>query len=257
MDGTVLGVAPRLMPGREIVFRLERQPAVEANRAMWVRLLGDPIGRGRDRSAPISLELTERPLPYGTVDSAKSDEALEAKITLSAYHIGLMWVGGLAALAAAIAVIFACASTTAMRDSAVPQMLVLDRPFSLGRFQMAVWFTLILMSFLFIFVVTLDLNSISAESFVLLGISGTTALAAVAVDQNKDSPLARIQQSLTDMGLKTRHDIELLDNAKKKKQRKWRFPSEDCRSGRNHSRRSGFRSRGHRESNRRSDARRV
>ena len=106
MDGTVLGVAPRLMPGREIVFRLERQPAVEANRAMWVRLLGDPIGRGRDRSAPISLELNERPLPYGTVDSAKSDEALEAKITLSAYHIGLMWVGGLAALAAAIAVIF-------------------------------------------------------------------------------------------------------------------------------------------------------
>ena len=112
-----------------------------------------------------------------------------------------------------------------MRDSAVPQMLVLDRPFSLGRFQMAVWFTLILMSFLFIFVVTLDLNSISAESFVLLGISGTTALAAVAVDQNKDSPLARIQQSLTDMGLKTRHDIELLDNAKKKNKGNGAFPA--------------------------------
>src|SRR5262249_53411645 len=84
------------------------------------------------------------------------------------------------------------------------------RPYSLGRFQMATWFCLILTSFLFIFVVTWDLNSITAESFILMGISGATALAAVAIDQSKDGPSGQAQKALDAMGLKTRAEVDKL-----------------------------------------------
>jgi len=207
IDGSLFGVEPRLMPGREIVFRLSR---LEANRQTWTRLLGDPFGRGQIRNIPISVELNGKPLPNGVIEIAKTDEALESKISLLAYNSGLMILGIMASIATATIIFLACARTTAMRDSVIPQIRLVDRPYSLGRFQMAVWFTLILTSFLFIFAVTLDLNSITPESFVLLGMSGTTALAAVAVDQNKDSPMSRIQTNLVAMGIKTRDDVDRL-----------------------------------------------
>ena len=117
-------------------------------------------------------------------------------------------------LAAVIIIVIAYMRSPMMRDNAVAQLPVDQRPYSLGRFQMALWFCLILTSFLFIFVVTWDLNSITAESFVLMGISGATALASVAIDQSKDGPPGWVQKNLHAMGIHTRSDAEKLYEAK-------------------------------------------
>jgi hypothetical protein len=73
--------------------------------------------------------------------------------------------------------------------------------------QMLVWFCVIFGSFLFIYVVTFDLNSITSESFVLLGISASTALAAQAIDNGKCDPLTdpvlKARQAIEGMGIKT------------------------------------------------------
>jgi hypothetical protein len=206
LDGSLLGVEPRVMPDRrELIFRLSR---LDDNRAMWSRLLGKPFGHDRIFAVPIAVEVDGRPLAF------QNDEAPQPKIDLITYDVGRMWLGILTSLAVVIIVVIGCLHTPMIRDNAVAQLPVDQRPYSLGRFQMAVWFCLILTSFLFIFVVTSDLNSITAESFVLMGISGATALASVAIDQSKDGPPSRVQRNLDAMGIRTRADAEKLYAAK-------------------------------------------
>jgi hypothetical protein len=208
LDGWPLGVEPRVRPDqRELIFRLAR---LDSNRAMWSQLLGKPFQRGRMTAVPVSLEIDSKALSWNRPQSQQSDESPEPKISLIVYKTGWMTLGIFVSVLVAVLVALGCAYTTMIRDTLIPQMRLSDRPYSLGRLQMVVWFCLIFMSFLFIFAVTFDLNSVTPESFVLLGISGTTALGAIAIDQSKDSPVAQIQRNLEAMGIKTCGDADRL-----------------------------------------------
>jgi hypothetical protein len=211
LDGSLLGVEPRVMPDRrELIFRLSR---LDANRAAWSRLLGSPFGHERIVAVPIAVEVDGKALAFKNDKPSADDEAPQPKIDLITYDVGSMWLGIITSLVVVVIIVLACACTPMMRENAVAQLPVDQRPYSLGRFQMVTWFCLILTSFLFIFVVTSDLNSITAESFVLMGISGTTALASVAIDQSKDGPPSRVEKNLNAMGIKTRDDAEKLYEA--------------------------------------------
>jgi hypothetical protein len=215
LDGSLLSVEPRVMPDRrELIFRLSR---ADSNRATWSRLLGKPFGHDRIYAVPIAVEIDGKPLAFKNDTPLRNDEAPQPKIDLITYDAGRMWLGIMTSLAAVIIIVVACMRTPMMRDNAVAQLPVDQRPYSLGRFQMALWFCLILTSFLFIFVVTWDLNSITTESFVLMGISGATALASVAIDQSKDGPPGRVQKNLHAMGIHTRSDAEKLYESKDKR----------------------------------------
>jgi len=212
LDGSLLGVEPRVMPDRrELIFRLSR---LDSNRATWSRLLGKPFGHDGIYAVPIAVEVDGKPLAFTNDTPLGTDEAPQPKIDLITYDQGRMWLGIMTSLAVVIIIVIACMRTPMMRDNAVAQLPVDQRPYSLGRFQMALWFCLILTSFLFIFVVTWDLNSITTESFVLMGISGATALASVAIDQSKDGPPGRVQKNLHAMGIHTRSDAEKLYESK-------------------------------------------
>jgi hypothetical protein len=210
LDGTLLGVEPRVRPdGRELIFRLAR---TDANRAMWARLLGNPFAHDRKFDVPIGIEIDGKPLAWST---SKDDEAPDSKIKLITYDVGLMWLGCIVSAVVVIIVFVGCLTTPMMRDGGIPQVGWRQRPYSLGRFQMVTWFCLILISFLFIFTVTLDINSITAESFILMGISGATALASVAIDQGKNGPPAQVQKNLNAMGIKTLADVDKLGKGAK------------------------------------------
>jgi hypothetical protein len=60
-----------------------------------------------------------------------------------------------------------------------------ERPFSLGRTQMAFWFLLVIAAFCFIWVVTGSLSSLTTDVLTLMGISAGTGLASVLVDNSK------------------------------------------------------------------------
>jgi hypothetical protein len=60
-----------------------------------------------------------------------------------------------------------------------------NRPFSLGRCQMAFWFFLVVTAFFFIWLVTGNLSSLTPSVLTLIGISAATGLGAVAIDANK------------------------------------------------------------------------
>jgi hypothetical protein len=118
--------------------------------------------------------------------------------------------------------------TSAVRDSVpIPQMRVRERSVSLGRLQMLFWFCLIIGSFIFIFLVTFDINSITTESFTLLGISATTGLAAVAIDRSKSDSATtqpdptQASKNIEALGIKSpKHVRSLYTHYKNKETRK-------------------------------------
>jgi hypothetical protein len=81
---------------------------------------------------------------------------------------------------------------------------------------MAFWFTLIFASFIFLLFLLGDYNTISPQALALMGISGATALAAVAVDDYKDTPADAANRGLRALGLHSYEDVarvnqELID----------------------------------------------
>jgi hypothetical protein len=94
-----------------------------------------------------------------------------------------------------------------LRDNLLPQIDPKEQTYSLGRWQMAFWFTLVFSSFVFLFLLTWDYNTISDQALALMGISGGTALAAIAVDVVKDSPADAVNRGLQALGLNSYDDV--------------------------------------------------
>jgi hypothetical protein len=69
-------------------------------------------------------------------------------------------------------------------------------PYSLGRFQMAFWFSLVIASFLFIWLITGAYDIISTTILSLIGISTATALSSSVIDTNKDQSILNQTVSL-------------------------------------------------------------
>jgi len=66
-------------------------------------------------------------------------------------------------------------------------------PYSMGRFQMAFWSVLIIVSFLFIWLITDAYDILTASILALLGISTGTSLSATIIDDNKQK--AQIEET--------------------------------------------------------------
>jgi len=240
LRGTKLDVEPAVQPVPEcavkmtdFTFPLKR---TDSNGDLWRVLLGSPF-KERERPVSVSVEISDVPLNYRPSDAGPktadcnpppkpaenpssgqpnkpaevaTEPASQPTITLITYDEGA-WVGIVLALLIVIATGVLCVTTAAIRDTKFPMLPSTEKPpFSLGRFQMAVWFCLILASFLFILAITRDLNSITQESFILLGISGVTGLGAVAIDQSKNG---NVVQSLSEMGLNSLTDVTNLQAA--------------------------------------------
>src|SRR5258708_6011390 len=72
---------------------------------------------------------------------------------------------------------------------------------------MAFWFVLIFCSFILLYIITWDYNTVSQQALILMGISGATALAAIAVDATKDSPADAINRGLQALGFYSYDDV--------------------------------------------------
>lgn len=91
-------------------------------------------------------------------------------------------------LAVAIALLVYARRSDMLRDG--PPVDGVRRPYSLARVQMAWWFFLLVIGYVFIWLVTGEHDSIAPSLLGLVGISAATALAAVAVTRPSTVPLA-------------------------------------------------------------------
>ena len=119
-------------------------------------------------------------------------------------------IGALALVVIAIGAVWLGArNSTLIRDNLLPQIEPSKQPYSLGRWQMAFWFTLIFSSFVAIYIVHGHYNGvITSQELWLMGISATSGVAAVAVDVAKDSPADAANRGLVALGLTSYQDVE-------------------------------------------------
>ena len=92
-------------------------------------------------------------------------------------HWTWLWLALLATLL--IVLLVAAHKTCMLRDG--PPINGVDQPYSLARSQMAFWFFLTVASYVFIWLVTSDRDSVPPSLLGLMGISAATAVAAIAV----------------------------------------------------------------------------
>ena len=215
--GAQMNSYARVVSSDVVQFDLKRK---DENRDTWSRLLGSPFnnelshGKRGVVDMPVRVISGSSALPFHCEPQADATDP--PTVDLEVYGPASMTFALLFVALVVVTTTILCWKTSMMRDNLVPQMRIQDRPFSLGRLQMAIWFCVILASFVFILTVTFDMSSINSQSFVLLGISGATALGAIAIDRSKDATNpgpndpSVISADLAVMGLATKEDTERL-----------------------------------------------
>jgi hypothetical protein len=119
---------------------------------------------------------------------------LGAAVLVVIVAVGAVWLGA--------------RRSTLLKDNLLPQIAPLKQPYSLGRWQMAFWFTLIFTAFIGIYVLTENYHTITPQALWLMGISAISGVSAVAVDVIKDSPADAASRGLQALGLYTYADVE-------------------------------------------------
>jgi hypothetical protein len=151
-------------------YRLLRTPDDEA---AWHTLLGSPKGYvtpieasvGSDAQFPIAttamfnLEIIPRP-------------QFISFIALLAVALGVM--------------VYLCKTTSLLRSGTHP--VPSERPYSLSLFQMAFWFFLVIAAYVFMWLITDELDTITDSILALIGIGAATALGATLIDRTKTAP---------------------------------------------------------------------
>jgi len=178
-----------------VKFLLQR---TQANNKTWNILLGYPEFGKEFFDLPVSVSTGvsgNSPIPTD-VDNDKK---------FSFVRIDPTWFAGcMAVLVVYFWVLFRYAKKTPMlRDSpadltplGIPGLTAGNAPFSLGKVQMAFWFSIILASFIFIWLITDDYDLINSGTLVLIGIGAGTGLGAVSINNNKDEATIKKIQAL-------------------------------------------------------------
>jgi hypothetical protein len=161
-----------------IAFRLQR---TADNDKEWTQLLGKPqypyfFKRPAIFSVGIDKTFAENSLAKNSLIRVRPAGFVVCLIVVLGYFILLIY----------------CAKKTPMLRDSVIDLAPLNiptpgglAPYSLGRMQMAFWFSVVLVCFFFIWLITGNYELITPGILGLIGISSGTALGAVAVDNGK------------------------------------------------------------------------
>jgi hypothetical protein len=163
----------------------------------WSRLLGRPTQFTRPYKLSIGLAESE-PLP-----------AQEIKLQV----ISPGWFSFYVALLVVLLGLFGwlASHSNIIRDSTtLPTSAAGYKPYSLAKFQMAVWFFLILAAFLFIWIITGQYDSITPQVLGLMGIASGTALGAALIEDNKNRSATNELTEMRPRCTAIEQDIEIL-----------------------------------------------
>lgn len=158
-----------------ITFLADRN---DDNKQYWRLWLYDPLYEPHEELRVSVGRGGERPLPR--LDGAN------ARVLLDKVYVD--WFTGLLAFivgGVVIGVIVAGRHTDMLRDG--PSMGPIRQTYSLARSQMAWWFVLILLAYVFVWLITGDRDTIPPSLLGLMGISAVTAVAAVAISPGTTS----------------------------------------------------------------------
>jgi hypothetical protein len=165
-------------PTAAFLLRHERSTEItrETERAVWSVILGDPletIGRTRTRAYDIVLPAqgTTTVQHLASPGSTFSFYIFEWWAPIAVGIVLLVWV----------LLVYLANRSALLRDAAVAGTTLEARTFSLGKTQMAWWFAIIFASFVFLWMTTGEMPTLSGQALSLLGISSVTTMASMGV----------------------------------------------------------------------------
>lgn len=168
------GVNSRLIDGtNKLQFDIRR---TSDSKDEWNALLGRPFAgdKGFTYSVPISIGYeNENPIPTDV-----------NKYPLIVINKTVFWIFVVSFALALFLFVWLARDSSIIRDPG-PGLPVRQRSYSLGRTQMAFWFFVVTVSYVFIWMITSDLESLTESALGLIGISAATALGAAVVGSSK------------------------------------------------------------------------
>jgi hypothetical protein len=169
------GLNTRWWEKDQVAFDLKR---TSDSTDAWTALLSQP-GLDPLRKTEVSVGFADRaPLPA-------TDSLHKPTILLRVFY--QEWaIFSLIALILTLGFFFYLATRTGIiRDPGPPKLSVKERPYSLARTQAAFWFFLVIGSFIFLYLITGDYNTITEQALILMGIGTGTALGSAMIDASK------------------------------------------------------------------------
>jgi hypothetical protein len=173
-------------------YRLDRNTI---NDKTWADILGSPPffkGEFFREEVKISVGLAnEFAMNTSPVDYFKSGNNFE----LIRIHKGRFWLCSFLLIVYLLVVIFMAKNRGLLSDRKIDLTALgidsssIPPTYSLARFQMAFWFTLTIISFFFIWLITDAYDIITPTILALIGISAGTSLSAAIIDNSKGSEL--------------------------------------------------------------------
>ena len=179
IDGLAFnGLQPSLIDSNTLLFDLKRN---DQNKKSWDTLLSRRE-KGNNFKRPVYVTV-------GLANGALVDNAAKADLTVireGSFYVFVVTLLG------AIALFWWLAMRSDIIRDPGPQPMSYDKvgnadrkPYSLARTQMAFWFFIIISGYVFIWMVTNDLDNLTPTILGLMGISAATGLGAAVVDSNK------------------------------------------------------------------------
>ncbi len=159
-------------------FRLQ---VTETNKALWTDLL-----RGRGFHArPVTVTLGQTNIVDQNTDEMPTDQGFQSALMMHKVVLQIaspfQMTSGVIVVALLLVVFLLLATKThLLQDLGADSLWHM----SLGRTQMAFWFLVVLISYVFLWIVTDDYNTLTQSELVLIGISASTGLGAVLISES-------------------------------------------------------------------------
>lgn len=151
----------------------------EADRAVWDEILGNP------------LETSHKPRELGyDIRWLKDDKTVQQLAKPGGtfkFYIFEWWSPTAVAVVVLVwgLLIYLAMHSALLRDAGTKGALLEARTFSLAKTQMAWWFAIIFAAFVFLWLVTGEMPTLSGQALALLGISSATTMASVGISADR------------------------------------------------------------------------
>lgn len=180
-----------LINANYIEFKLAYEESEDGwnNKPKWNELLGSPTWGDKFFDKPVTVMV-------GLANAANTNDLVAVGSNGKFRLMRISWIkfaGGLAVLALLLWVIYKYVPNSGLLRNGDKYT-----KWSLARCQMAFWFILIIYSFLFVWGITVAMDTITSQTLVMMGLSSGTLLGAALIDTAKDtdSRLKEIQASI-------------------------------------------------------------
>ena len=168
----------------DFVFRLERD---EANKDLWARLLEAPF------TQPVSKIHLSVGFEGGNPLPARDNAG---RMWLRKMEWGFAAWAWIAVLLGVLWIFRRYVTTTDILRNG-PPLNKQNQAYSLGRSQMAWWLLIVIVSYVTIWMITGNRDTVTNSTLILIGISGATALGAVAIDATASTRVKTALDRLT------------------------------------------------------------